>query len=1111
MKKVRETRRAVIRPLVILILVGITGSTIVRAAGTDGAGYSWNKPHAQVLPTGDLQWQPEPFVFTPGESVRYIDYENGNDNAAGTRSAPWKHHPWDPAAVGIAAECSGVHTYVFKRGVIYRGSMEARESGRQANPIRLTSDPSWGDGEAIIAGSVRIPQNWKRASSTEAPARMPEPDKVWYIDVAPWKPLHASGNPNRDWIPDALFEIYGDEVNRIHIARDPDYELGDSSYPHSSWHDWDDQVRNAVNIDSSLIGLPADWFEGGSIISQWSGNMGTATSRVVQAGEFDPALGSVRTSGYPVKKGVKYFIEDLPQYLDSPGEYWHDKELDRIYVRLPEDRDPNQSIVEAARVWTTIDIVDKGHVEISGLRFSFNASSGNVVYIRGHSSDIRIANCTFSHIANQGIFAGPRPDSVRCEKYGQCPKPWSLDTMDNIFIVDNEFVNLDKEALYAADGKRAFWGNDYPFGSLHHVEVMRNRMENIGIRQYGSRYSSIPALRVSFARTAEIAGNIIIRSFGTGIMAHGGKGGDKYGTEAPLTRILVHHNKVDHSVLVVNDYGGISLWQGGPIYCYNNISGNSVGHCPERSLSSTWKNVAYPIYLDGAYKIYTFNNITWGKGNSYDDPYRNIGTYFMVFGFLNPVVNNTFHSALKGISGSSGNRSDYLGNIVTHITSSFVSQNRIGDPSLAGGGDTGELGLRGVPTLAYGNNLFHGDAKAGTLAKGLILADNIEEMSRQMQEFPIRYGELGSETETSPLIAPENHDFRPGKTSEAVDNGVGYFVPWSLYATVGEWDFNRNDADPTVAIDYHYYMTAEYVTRHMYEYVPMFNLQLNAADASDYIASESEDWIPGALVFDGARVGTVTDTEMREDVKVNKVQFLDHPQVDQDDIPGEPWRVTDAELIYPGDRRKTLDMDTNNLLVETIVRIDENTNSGDIVGKIQNGTGYRMFIENGGKPGLEIAANGASDQVVSSRALDDGNWHHVLAEVDRTTGISRIFVDGVFDNETEITLGKAASLSNQGDFLVGNGFTGALDFLRICRGTLADALTTIEELYAWQADGPIKRDFVGVAPVGRRDIGAIEYRDPSISVKNPGDTPPTADTDRTFSRGVRIGIEAGSK
>jgi len=72
------------------------------------------------------------------------------------------------------------------------------------------------------------------------------------------------------------------------------------------------------------------------------------------------------------------------------------------------------------------------------------------------------------------------------------------------------------------------------------------------------------------------------------------------------------------------------------------------------------------------------------------------------------------------------------------------------------------------------------------------------------------------------------------------------------------------------------------------------------------------------------------------------------------------------------------------------------------------------------------------------------------------------------------------SLANEGDLYVGgrregDHLSGAIEFLRIAHGTLADAHTTIEELYAWQFDGPALRDMRGTATRGQgRDAGAIE-------------------------------------
>ena len=57
----------------------------------------------------------------------------------------------------------------------------------------------------------------------------------------------------------------------------------------------------------------------------------------------------------------------------------------------------------------------------------------------------------------------------------------------------------------------------------------------------------------------------------------------------------------------------------------------------------------------------------------------------------------------------------------------------------------------------------------------------------------------------------------------------------------------------------------------------------------------------------------------------------------------------------------------------------------------------------------------------------------------------------------------------------GRYLDGTLDFLRIAQGTLFDADTTIEELYAWEFDGPHMRDFTGRKPNGARSAGAITF------------------------------------
>src|SRR3974390_1418945 len=84
------------RCLVLLALLAAVPG-VVKAQNM--ARWSWQMPQAKVLPTGDLEWAPQPFEFRAGASVRYIDFESGRDTNDGLATqTPWKHHPWEPEA-----------------------------------------------------------------------------------------------------------------------------------------------------------------------------------------------------------------------------------------------------------------------------------------------------------------------------------------------------------------------------------------------------------------------------------------------------------------------------------------------------------------------------------------------------------------------------------------------------------------------------------------------------------------------------------------------------------------------------------------------------------------------------------------------------------------------------------------------------------------------------------------------------------------------------------------------------------------------------------------------------------------------------------------------------
>jgi hypothetical protein len=141
------------------------------------------------------------------------------------------------------------------------------------------------------------------------------------------------------------------------------------------------------------------------------------------------------------------------------------------------------------------------------------------------------------------------------------------------------------------------------------------------------------------------------------------------------------------------------------------------------------------------------------------------------------------------------------------------------------------------------------------------------------------------------------------------------------------------------------------------------------------------------------------------------------------------------------------------------------------------GNGYSLSIGASGKLLFNVKGEGASATVESKVTVNDGQWHHAVVEADRRTRSLTVYVDGKKDGSAS-GVDDSVSLANEGDVFVGGtpegrSFHGALDFLRIAQGTLSDADTTIEELSAWEFDGPQIRDFTGRKPSGARSAGAI--------------------------------------
>ncbi len=1072
-----------------LIVIGVAGANPpARADAAPVATYSWQQPQAKVLPNGGLDWAPQPFVFEKGDSVRYVDFDGGDDSKDGlTPQTAWKHHPWDNHATGIAKACKGIQTYVFKGGVIYRGTLTATESGVPGNPIRLTCDPSWGTGDAMIYGSTRIFGQWKRADAQEAPG-IPKPTAVWYLDVG------KEGGP--DLVASkfsAMWLIDGDQVKRLNIARMPECDLSDPDNPVKNWPTWSAYDKKTGTLTSRALRNLGDknLMNGAVIWSESDFLMGSAR-RMKADWTYDPSAGSISSPLLinsrwfnRVSRGfVHFMVENIRQFLDTPGEYFYDAngpKPGRLYLRPPRGIDPNRVSFEVATTRFPLTITGQHDIVISGLEFRYNdpgsdnppgfsisqagapphysaawgegGAASPCVEIVGNCANITVKNCKFYDVADAIRVAPPVSDVQPETTPGE---------IENIIVDDNDLRDVELGGAIAIVGESALT-EGAPFCSLKHVEVLRNRIVNSGFRHGVSPWSSIPAICVTCPETCEVAGNIIDTTFGNGIITYGGKQSGSYNF-APLTRILVHDNQIENALLGVNDYGALEHFQGGPVYIYNNVVRNAVGN------RTFGKELGYSVYLDGGFKCYVFNNIVSGKVKPEQPDYYNNCGYFMVFGFLDQFFNNTIYHFNNALDGSSGNRSNILGNLMVDCKMSFIGQNRPGDVSMLEGGDTGAMGRSGIPTMAYADNVFYGTPKEFGVVAGTSYKDSmkgapleggktLDELRDKLETEKCRLSSVGWQVSKPPLANPSKGDFHPKVHSGVENRGVKYFVPWALAREVGEWNFYKSVSNPGTVLGEGFYMTDEYRSRDMYYFIPRNDLSVANCTADDYVADPLEDWIEGALVFDGKdRVASISNAELTKSMTYPAGRHA------------PSWN-------YDGSKRETVDMGTNNFLIEVVFKTVPNQTNGVLVSK-QADSGYELGINTDGEAIFRIKAGSIGASMVSMVKINDGGWHHMIAEVDRGAAKATIYIDGKAASQAPLDLiPRDVSLSNKADFVVGKGFAGAVAFLRVCRSTLAESKTSIDELYAWEFNGPFLRDFTGELPAdGKRDAGALDVQ-----------------------------------
>ena len=245
----------------------------------------------------------------------------------------------------------------------------------------------------------------------------------------------------------------------------------------------------------------------------------------------------------------------------------------------------------------------------------------------------------------------------------------------------------------------------------------------------------------------------------------------------------------------------------------------------------------------------------------------------------------------------------------------------------------------------------------------------------------------------------------------------------------------------------------------------MFPLKGVNISKDNYQNGPLEDWTKGALKLNGKDQYAICSNDSLNKTFKYTIKFK-----------WDPERKPETRTVTGKDFKSPQIYDSN-FLIEAYFRTEPGATRGVLVEKMK-GSGYSLEVNGNGGVTFAINGGGESAKLNSAVAINDGKWHHIIAEADRSAKTLTLYINGRKDAQGS-GISKALSLENSGDLYVGGTpsgrcLNGTFEFLRISLGTLADAKTDIDELYAWEFDGPFLRDFAGRQPKGKRDAGALE-------------------------------------
>ena len=349
---------------------------------------------------------------------------NGNDTNPGSESAPFASLARARDAIADLKQQEGLPAggvAVFVRGGVYPVSaaftLTEADGGTAKSPVTYLAYP----GEKPIFTGGRQPVDFAPVTAPDITKLLPESarGKVLVVDLTGQgieaygeivsRGFGLSGYPGRPWV-----DLYVDG-DALDLARWPNEGFVKTGGVHGGKMKTDEAGQ--PGIFEFAEDRPGQWQAADDVWAfgywghLWAG-------RSVPIASIDKTTKRITTgsrSSYGYKEGMPYYLFNVLEELDKPGEWYLDRSSGKLYLYPPKPLE--DATVEFPLLAAPFVIIrDAEHVSLRGLTFELGRAEGAV--IEGGANNL-LAGCVFRKLGTNGVIinGGTGHKIVGCDIY----------------------------------------------------------------------------------------------------------------------------------------------------------------------------------------------------------------------------------------------------------------------------------------------------------------------------------------------------------------------------------------------------------------------------------------------------------------------------------------------------------------------------------------------------------------------------------------------------------------------------------------------------------------------------------------------------------------------